>query len=277
MAKAILKEFKSQLSKLVAQQLGNLEAVAITYANSKILELQQELRDSCPPPEVLVQLSATVNTLRTLINRVENKTSAFEKIPSKLDKPVTAGKILVEILSNMPTPSTIGTPPGPAGGVIYSTTQGILNTNAAKLKWTQNLVDALENDQQSIQALVSATQGIFNPIKVKIDQIDSLIQRCTVDPNLTKEQRNAILNSAQGIRTQNTDPALSGLSYIARNGNTYNISIITDRESSEIAPQRRAIAKDFRGIIVLKGPLSFASSEQVLIDELKFRIDNQLP
>ena len=277
MANAILKQFKSQLSVVVAQQLGNLEAIAITYANSKILELTQQLRDTCPPPEILAQLSSTINTLKTLINKVENKTSAFEKIPTKLDKPVAAAKILIEVLSNLPVPSTIGTPPGPAGGVIYSATQGMLNTNAAKLQWIQSLVDALENDQQSIQALVSSTQGIFDPIKVKITQIDTLIQRCAQNPALTKEERFTILNNAQGTIQSNTDPSNTGVSYIGSNGNNYNITIITDTTDGTVAPQRRAIAKDFRGIVVLKGPLSFASSEQVLIDELKFRIDNQLP
>ena len=58
------------------------------------------------------------------------------------------------------------------------------------------------------------------------------------------------------------------------NGNTYTISIVTNTETGISVPQRQAVAKDFRGIIVIKGPLSFASSEQVLIDELKFRIDN---
>ena len=57
----------------------------------------------------------------------------------------------------------------------------------------------------------------------------------------------------------------------------YTIKVVTDPNSPSIAPQRQAVAYDFRGIAVLKGPLSFAGDSKVLIKEIKFRIDNQLP
>jgi len=66
-------------------------------------------------------------------------------------------------------------------------------------------------------------------------------------------------------------------SYRSQNGRVYNIEVIQDENSPAIAPKRKAIAKDFRGIVVLRGESSFASDPQVLIDELKLRIDNQLP
>jgi hypothetical protein len=55
------------------------------------------------------------------------------------------------------------------------------------------------------------------------------------------------------------------------------LEIIEDPNSPRIAPRRYAIAKDRRGIIVLRGDSSFSSSTDVLLDEIKFRIDNQLP
>jgi hypothetical protein len=38
--------------------------------------------------------------------------------------------------------------------------------------------------------------------------------------------------------------------------------------------KRQAIAKDSKGIIVLKGEPSFSASDQILIDELAFYITN---
>ena len=60
------------------------------------------------------------------------------------------------------------------------------------------------------------------------------------------------------------------------NGELLTISIITDPSSPSIAPRRYAEAKNANGGIVMTGPKSFSSDAKVLIDEIKFRIDNQL-
>jgi hypothetical protein len=55
----------------------------------------------------------------------------------------------------------------------------------------------------------------------------------------------------------------------------YTLRIITDPKSPKLAPKHFAIAiKD--GQTRIKGPSSFSSSTEVLLDEIKFRIDNQL-
>ena len=56
----------------------------------------------------------------------------------------------------------------------------------------------------------------------------------------------------------------------------YTLAILQDIATSKIAPRRYAIASDIRGVVIFKGPLSFSSSTQVLLDEIKFRIDNKL-
>lgn len=57
----------------------------------------------------------------------------------------------------------------------------------------------------------------------------------------------------------------------------YFIEIVQDPEDFGLAPRRFAVAKDKEGIILLRGPKSFSSSTDILVEELKFRIDNQLP
>ena len=55
----------------------------------------------------------------------------------------------------------------------------------------------------------------------------------------------------------------------------YELRIIRDPQSPQLAPKHFAIAlKD--GKQELKGPSSFSSSKEVLLEEIKFRIDNQL-
>ncbi len=60
-------------------------------------------------------------------------------------------------------------------------------------------------------------------------------------------------------------------------GETYTLEIINDINSPDIAPRRFAIASTISGIVKFKGQKSFSSSTEVLLKEIKFRIDNQLP
>ena len=55
----------------------------------------------------------------------------------------------------------------------------------------------------------------------------------------------------------------------------YLLKIIKDPSSPKLAPKHFAVGiKD--GKQQIKGPSSFSSSKEVLLDEIKFRIDNQL-
>lgn len=65
--------------------------------------------------------------------------------------------------------------------------------------------------------------------------------------------------------------------YTAANGEVYELKIRLDKDSPSIAPRRFAVAIDKFGVEILKGPKSFSSDTKILIDELKFRLDNQLP
>jgi len=274
-----LKEFKSFLAQFSALKVGDLLAMAIEYAEPKVNEIINELLNQCPPPEVLKQMGKTVDNVNSLMNKVDRQVGQLEKLPKKLDKPILAGKIVVEILAHMPLPSTIGLPPGPAGGVILSVPTGVIQAQAQVLTFTSKMINTLEDDQEAIKAILSSATGVFTPIKMKISRIEMLLARCTSNPNLSDKDRKDILDGLQDKNNSTTAGGIGkGTEYTSTtNGNTYTLSIVTNTETGINVPQRQAVAKDFRGIIVLKGPLSFASSEQVLIDELKFRIDNQLP
>lgn len=272
-----LKEFKSFLAQFSALKVGDLLAMAIEYAEPKVNEIINELLNQCPPPEVLKQMGKTVDNVNSLMNKVDRQVGQLDKLPKKLDKPILAGKIIVEILAHMPLPSTFGGP-GPVG-VVYSVPTGIIQAQAQTLTFTSKMISTLEDDQEAIKAILSSASGVFTPIKMKISRIEMLLARCASNPNLSDKDRKDILDGLQDRNNSTTAGGIGkGVEYTSNtNGNTYTISIVTNTETGISVPQRQAVAKDFRGIVVLKGPLSFASSEQVLIDELKFRIDNQLP
>jgi len=69
----------------------------------------------------------------------------------------------------------------------------------------------------------------------------------------------------------------NALTFRDNNGRDYILSIIEDNSLDTTVPRRVAVAKDNIGVIVLRGQPSFSSDTQILLDELKFRINNQLP
>lgn len=284
MPSILLTKFKSLLAQYAANKIGDLEAMAYQYAEQKVQEHILELLNQCPPPEVLEAMAKQVDNINNLMNKVDKQVLQLKKLPDALDKPIKIGSVLVELLSSMPLPSTIGTPPGPAGGVIVSVPVGVIQKQAGLLTYTANMVITLKDDQEAIKSILDSAAGIFTPIRVKLQRIEMLLARCASNPNLSDEVRKNLLDGVQGDgRDGNSDNTAgssgtnTGTEYTSLNGKTYNLSVIVNKETGISIQQRQAIAKDFRGIVVLKGPLSFAGSEKVLIDELKFRIDNQLP
>ena len=108
---------------------------------------------------------------------------------------------------------------------------------------------------------------LFSFIKRFIFSIDSLSIFCS--RCFTKEINAELLvlqaqATAQGERPQE---------FV----NGFELSVVADTENSQDYGegdlyQRYAVAKDSRGVVVLKGEKSFAAEDQILIDELAFYI-----
>lgn len=286
MPHGLLKDFKSKLPEVVAIAIGMLKAMVYAYLEQEVYKLIERLKRECPPPAVIIALTKKVDTLNTLITKTEKKINQYGTFPDMLIPAIIAGKVIVEILSHMAVPSTIGTPPGPQGGVIVSVPTGKIQSASNKLVWCRKMVETLEDDVVAITTLVDSAKGIFSPLKTLLGRIEGLLARCAANPNMTAAERNALVDGIQGSdnslnstgKSNRTDFTRDGgVPFTSKGGYSYTLSVIQEINPQSIIPRRRAIAKDFRGVTVLQGPLSFASSEEVLLDEIKFRIDNQLP
>jgi len=407
MPHALLKDFKSNLVTFVSSQMGRIEAAIYRYANDKLNAIINELLRKCPPPETLNRIIKQKQSIETLANSFDQKIQKFNTIPQTLEPAIGAGKVIVEILSHLPLPSTIGTPPGPAGGVIVSVPVGVIQAQSNLLVFTRKMVEVLEDDVASISDVLSSTQGIFDPLIDRLKQLDRLVDHCVNNPDAPDDQRarvidprlldpndlsnrslfagsfrrklddgeehtttleqdvneaffgagsstgagdntgagssggrdrgiwgvgvdyfvddivtyktlkyrcntdhtstedgvtgppgigqywNRVLGDGQedsktGLSKEDREKVYDGTGlgvkeltsdeqYTTDRNTLYTIKIENDPNSPAIAPRRRAIAVDRRDVTVLKGPFSFSSSEKILKDELKFRIDNQLP
>jgi hypothetical protein len=107
--------------------------------------------------------------------------------------------------------------------------------------------------------------------------IDGL--RKLTDGNIDRDTKGLIKSFLDTLKQEDGSKTGQAGEYYHRgpNGDLYKLEIVADIDSPSIAPRRFAVAKDTSDVIVLRGPKSFSSSTQVLLDEIKFRIDNQLP
>ena len=133
--------------------------------------------------------------------------------------------------------------------------------------------DLLMKDVQAIRDLTDISFDGLDPVKQKLQSIDIKLFECV--EALPQDQKEEVLALIENL------PSNAGISGIDAEGNyfykNYKITIQEDKNSPGFAKRRFAQVENDRGVVVMRGPVSFSSSTRVLVDEIKFRIDNQLP
>jgi hypothetical protein len=266
----------SNLSGLIALQLGDIEADVRGRIEEQIDALAARFTQECPSPNELTRIINIQNRLNTSLNQFEARIRPFQRMVNSLQGPLKAAKTLVSVLKAIPIPTTIGVPP-PYGGVLFSVPIKITNKYSELLRLACELVVSIEDDIKACNALLSDTIDDLVDVKSQIDLIKPAIEACSQSEGLSSEQLKQIREAAEGENRAGTADTNTDVNYRAANGRDYKLSVLVDPNSPSIAPRRYAVAKDQIGVIILRGPSSFASSTEVLIQELKFRIDNQLP
>ena len=274
----------SQLTAFVAAMLGRLEGKIMARVQIEVTKIQQALLGSiCPPVEEIKKFLKVRDNLLNAINKVEEKIQPINDFADILDPPIKAGKATVLVLEQIPIPTSIGTPPigGTAdiGGQLSSISIGAQNRFAQLLKLACELLELLQFDQQGIRELtdVSLTSTIA-PIRDKLSSVDVRLFECVDElPDDLKDEILAEIENLPSNAALTDQVGENTFAYTNRKGTPYIIRIIEDTNSPGYAKKRFAVVENEEGVTVMKGPSSFSSSTKVLIDEIKFRINNQLP
>ena len=270
----------SNVAGIIAGQMGNMKADLRIRIASEIREISTMFANECPPPSTLPKLINTLNILNSRVNSFKNRITPFRKLISNLEKTLNALINLIKILKLIPIPTATGSPPTGAtsdvGGFFFAIPVKITNKYADLLRLTSELAASVEDDIKASNDVLKMAEDSLTTVIDELDSVRPIIEQCVLSPSLSAEELKRLKEATQGLKRENQNE-LTDVSFRSSNGKDYELSIITDPNSPNIAPRRFAVAKDQRGIIVLKGSPSFASSTKVLIDELKYRIDNQLP
>ena len=269
---------RSQISRIVANQLGNIQGQVEARIIDEAIKLANEFASECPNQDKLIKIIKARNNLLKALNNFQRLANRLNSIPRQLQPPIRIANLVINLLKANPTPLVIGTPPGPGGGVIFAQSAGFTTAQADRLQKLTLLLDALEGDLSAVTSLLQGINPTLNNLRQILENVNISIQDC-VD-SLTEQDANAakeLINSVRPLENTGSEgtPGES-FEYIAANGRPYFLSIENFRSDTDVAQRRVAIAKDTTGATVLKGSPSFSSDTQILLEELKFRLDNQL-
>lgn len=220
--------------------------------NEQLLQLQEQVNNACGNPTKLRNLSRRLSQIRKFIGSSKNRINKINKITEPLGRIATTLNIAIAVLQNLPIPNV-------------STTVGVTNRFSNALLRARELSKQISDSILIINTAVAGAAGFISvlaAVENLCNRIDRQIKRCLEED--TPEEEEVII----------TEPGTTN-NYTGPDGTPYRLSLeLIDKTG--IAPLRKAIAQDTRGIVRYQSDPSYSSSTDVLFDEVKFRIDNNI-
>lgn len=268
---------KGGIAAIAATQIGSLRGKLVAQIQKQVLAMLSKFSNECPSSKELEKIIKTRSTLINHLTSFEKRVGKFADIAKKLTAAVAIVNALVKIITSIPLPTAIIPPMTGGIGIPVS----ILTKYSNALVKLNKTLDKLLGEAIAITSIISTIAPVIANLRARLASIDVAIQQCSLGNPADLNQILATAQPPENTGSEGTPTDAQGnidpnYVYTSSTGKTYKLAIQEDPNSPKIAPRRYATATDNRGIIVLRGPSSFSSSTQVLLDEVKFRIDNQL-
>ena len=271
-SKKILNQIREILLPVILRLIADLGVAGLEQLIKKVLESEnpqqlakefaQKQIPSCPAD--INGLNELIQKKNQLVKQLNNIYKGINSIQKSLDIPTKFIEIITPIIpvteaSLITAGSILGIPIPPAP---FDTAFKVLD----KLR---DLVTLLGAKLGSGSLQLSILLDELKKVLALLALLDNLIQKCTNELGGTPEEQEAVsqelLDSTQDQSNQ--------LSPIVTNVNGFEMSVITvDGDTDQDLKQRRAVARNKSGIIMLQGEPSYSSNDQILIDELVFYI-----
>ena len=235
-----------------------------------ISKLSQSNRKTCPTPEELEELIRKRNRLVRQLNQIFAKIVASTALAIAFKTLSATLKGVSISLDAIPLPQAIGTPPAKDfGGLIFAQTY----STTAKLRTLTLQIKELEksSDELSKATLVALVFLIAAAATVIIllKGLDKLMQECAEENGVTQVELTVINQELLDLSQEQEEDG----NPVVKNINGFTMAVVTDDKNPVGSLKRRyAIAKNNQGVVQLKGEPSFSASDQILIDELVFYI-----
>lgn len=264
---------KAGISAVVAGQVGNLKGKIVSQIQKEVLSILNKFASDCPNTKDLERIIKIKNTLLAHLTSFENRINVFSNTATKLTTAAQTANNLIKVITSIPIPTVLTFIPGQSGGLVKGVPYSTLTKYSNTLIKLNKTVDRLLGEATAITSTISTVKPLIANLKSRLTLIDVVIEQCSLE-QAAGGGLAQIVASAQPPENTGSEGTPLDPDYYYKG---YELAIVDDPNSPSVAPRRYAIAKDKVGVIVLYGPSSFSSDTQVLLDEIKFRIDNQLP
>lgn len=268
---------------LLNQLIPKIVDIAVKAGIQNIGELKEKLPDFCLPPDELKKILTIRNALVDKLNSASQTINQLKKIVDPLNTVVTVTSTVVNTIDTVstitkasipliPTP----TPGSPDPGKALLVSLDSLNKTLAKI--TPKITKA-QNTISSIATTITFVNNILLKIIGLLNSIDKYLKGCnaTSDTSDTSDTSNTLtpLDSSLTQLEQEQAAALaqSEIPSSLTNYQGFILEVITEVYSPTVN-RVKAVAKNAQGIILLQTPLSFTTTPQVLIEEIKLIIDS---
>ena len=264
----------SELSSTFAILLGRAKGEIKVRISKEIDKLRDDILNRCVSISIgdleqIENLSKKLSSLEKNVLQIQERAVRIQRVIEPLNRLVTVVNLALRIVLLLPVPATTQT----AGSIV---------TFSDQLRRLRELLKQFQDSINSINIILGASTGIasqriggliqlINLQTQKIKNLQQIIKQCKETGTIDTEAQLLEVNES----TETLDLPNSELYTSNTSGISYRIEVVVV-DSSQIAPLRKAIALDQNGIIRFEGTPSFSSSTQVLIQELKFKIDNNI-
>lgn len=239
----------------IGEQLGISN---ITTANPTVPEL-------CPDSKTLEQVYTVRNSIVQQLNIVSKYLTITQKSLNILSDLLNGQINIVKALALIRTTTSIGakaiTPlPGPVAAVL-SDVESLRLSLTFDLEGTPKLEKVKQTVSQGQQYLTQASVVISKVLQI-IQVIDLVLKKCQPNPLEIISEDTSSITALGNQPTTPTSQLYKG----------FLLETETKPFTSTVN-QTRGVGKNSQGIILLATPYSFTTKPELLISELKFKID----
>jgi len=255
------------IAAIVGSQIGTLKGALAAQILKRVIAILSKFSSGCPDNKELQKIIKVRSTLLKHLTSFEKRVNAFAAIANQLTAVVSVIKIIIQLITSLPIP--VAVPPG--AGIPIS----VLTKYSNALIKVNKKLDVVLAEAGAITGIINTVSPIITSLKNRLESIDIAIEQCSIGNPADLSDILATAQPPQNTGSEGTPTDAQGNpdpNYLYKG---YVLAIVQDPNSPKIAPRRYAIAKDRSGIVRLRGESSFSSDTQVLLDELKFKIDNQ--
>jgi len=227
---------------LIPLVLTEIAKFGISKASDIISDKIKNQKTNCPTP---TELQIIINKKNRLVKQLNNIYKVLERVKiavQLVDGIITASQIVIKVIKAVPAPASAG-----AAAVLID-----IENRLKKFKIISSSVLV------TLVILIEALKNILEYLNL----LDTLIQDCSQGQISQEQISNELILLTQ--ETSKTDPVVT-------NVNGFTMGVETELTEKPLK-RRRATATNKQGITMLKGEWSFSSSDQILIDELVFYI-----